>query len=103
MSDLLWHTKTGEEVLSELDTPLGGLSSEEAEMRLGKYGENKLREPDKVPAFIRFLSQYHDPLQLPPYRSGFTGARNTSRQTRRRYIHWYSPHSKRIFRILAGK
>ena len=62
MSDLLWHTKTGEEVLSELDTPLGGLSSEEAEMRLGKYGENKLREPDKVPAFIRFLSQYHDPL-----------------------------------------
>ena len=62
MSDISWHTKTGEEVLSELDTPLGGLTSVEAEKRLAKYGENKLREPDKVPALIRFLSQYHDPL-----------------------------------------
>ena len=62
MSDVSWHTKTGEEVLSELDTPLGGLTSQEAENRLEKYGENKLREPDKVPAFLRFLSQYHDPL-----------------------------------------
>ena len=62
MSDVSWHTKSGEEVLSELDTPLGGLTSQEAENRLEKYGENKLREPDKVPAFIRFLSQYHDPL-----------------------------------------
>ena len=62
MSDVSWHTKSGEEVLSELDTPLGGLTSQEAENRLEKYGENKLREPDKVPAFLRFLSQYHDPL-----------------------------------------
>ena len=31
MSDISWHTKTGEEVLSELDTPLGGLTSVEAE------------------------------------------------------------------------
>ena len=62
MSDSLWHTKTGDEVLSEFDTPLGGLTSSEAESRLEKYGENKLREPEKVPAFLRFLSQYHDPL-----------------------------------------
>ena len=47
MSDSLWHTKTGDEVLSEFDTPLGGLTSSEAESRLEKYGENKLREPEK--------------------------------------------------------
>jgi len=46
----------------EFDTPLGGLSSTEAGKRLEKYGENKLREPEKTSAFIRFLSQYHDPL-----------------------------------------
>tara|TARA_B000000565_G_scaffold223703_1_gene179051 strand:+ start:1100 stop:3883 length:2784 start_codon:yes stop_codon:yes gene_type:complete len=62
MSDTLWHTKSGDEVITEFDTPLGGLSSKEAENRLEKYGENKLREPEKTSAFIRFLSQYHDPL-----------------------------------------
>ena len=62
MSEPLWHTKSGEEVLSEFDTPLGGLSNSEAAIRLEKYGKNKLTEPEKVPAFIRFLSQYHDPL-----------------------------------------
>ena len=62
MSETLWHTKSGDEVISEFDTPLGGLSSAEAEIRLEKYGENKLREPEKTSAFIRFLSQYHDPL-----------------------------------------
>ena len=41
---------------------MAGLSSNEAQVRLDKYGENKLREPEKTPAFIRFLSQYHDPL-----------------------------------------
>lgn len=62
MSETLWHTKSGDEVITEFDTPLGGLSSKEAEIRLEKYGENKLREPEKTSAFIRFLSQYHDPL-----------------------------------------
>jgi len=46
----------------EFDTPLGGLSSTEAAKRLEKYGENKLREPVKTSAILRFLSQYHDPL-----------------------------------------
>ena len=62
MTSTLWHTKSGEETLSEFGTPLAGLSSNEAQVRLDKYGENKLREPEKTPAFIRFLSQYHDPL-----------------------------------------
>ncbi len=62
MSETLWHTKSGDEVITEFDTPLSGLSSKEAEIRLEKYGENKLREPEKTSAFMRFLSQYHDPL-----------------------------------------
>ena len=62
MSDIMWHTKSGEEVLSEFDTPLGGLTSNEADIRLEKHGENKLREPERVSAFFRFISQYHDPL-----------------------------------------
>ena len=62
MAETLWHTKSGDEVITEFDTPLGGLSTREAEIRLEKYGENKLREPEKTSAFIRFLSQYHDPL-----------------------------------------
>ena len=62
MAETLWHTKSGDEVITEFDTPLGGLSTKEAEIRLEKYGENKLREPEKTSAFIRFLSQYHDPL-----------------------------------------
>jgi len=60
--DKLWHTESTEDVLLEFDTPLGGLSSSEAAIRLEKYGENKLREPVKTSAILRFLSQYHDPL-----------------------------------------
>ena len=55
MSDVSWHTKSGEEVLSELDTPLVDLL-QESRKRLEKFGENKLREPDKVPAFLRAIS-----------------------------------------------
>ena len=62
MSKQLWHSKSGEEALLEMNTPLGGLSSDEAIARQLKYGKNKLREPEKTSAFIRFLSQYHDPL-----------------------------------------
>lgn len=57
-----WHDKEVEDALIEFNTPLEGLSSSEAEARIAKYGKNKLEEPEKIPAFIRFLSQYHDPL-----------------------------------------
>ena len=62
MSDNLWHTKSSEDILLEFDTPLGGLTTSEANERLEQYGENRLREPEKTSAFIRFISQYHDPL-----------------------------------------
>ena len=65
----------------ELDTPLGGLTSVEAEKRLGKYGENKLREPDKVPAFIRFISVSRSTELFADW-SGFVSTRYTPRQAR---------------------
>jgi len=60
--DNLWHTMSSGDTLAKLDTPLGGLTSTEAAKRLEIHGENKLREAEKTPAFLRFLSQYHDPL-----------------------------------------
>ena len=58
----IWHDKSIEETLKVFDTPLEGLSSNEANLRIEKYGENKLKESQKIPGFIRFLSQYHDPM-----------------------------------------
>ncbi len=60
--DNIWHAMSSEDTLTKLDTPLGGLSSSEASKRLVIHGENKLREPERTSAFLRFLSQYHDPL-----------------------------------------
>mgnify|MGYP005747153251 FL=1 len=62
MKEVVWHTKTVEETLLEYDTPIGGLSSTEAENRLAIHGKNKLVEPEKSSAILRFLSQYHDPM-----------------------------------------
>ena len=62
MENDLWHSRDVDELLSDFETPLTGLESKEASKRLEKYGENKLQEPEKVPAFLRFLSQYNDPL-----------------------------------------
>ena len=78
MSDVSWHTKSGEEVLSELDTPLGGLTSQEAENRLEKYGENKLREPDKCRLSYGFVSIPRSS-QLFANRCRFACTSNTSR------------------------
>ncbi|MDG1545772.1 MAG: HAD-IC family P-type ATPase, partial [Candidatus Poseidoniaceae archaeon] len=62
MSTTTWHDIETAEILIELDTTFDGLSSNEVINRQEKYGFNKLQEPEKTSAFIRFLSQYHDPL-----------------------------------------
>jgi Ca2+-transporting ATPase len=46
----------------EFDVERTGLSDSEVITRRGKYGENKLAEPEQVPGWKRFLSQYNDPL-----------------------------------------
>jgi P-type Ca2+ transporter type 2C len=62
MSLETWHDKSIEDVVHEFNTPLGGLYSKDVGYRQEKHGLNKLEEPTKIPAFFRFLSQYHDPL-----------------------------------------
>ena len=55
-----WHAETEAKVLETLGTNRGGLSSEEAEKRLAKYGPNKLEEKGGVHPFAIFLGQFKD-------------------------------------------
>ena len=57
-----WHAMSAEECLVEQDSSENGLAMEEVLLRTQRYGMNKLAEPEKTPAFLRFLSQYNDPL-----------------------------------------
>jgi Ca2+-transporting ATPase len=57
----MWFTKSNEEVLNELEVdPLQGLSSEEAKVRLGRYGLNKLLGKKKKSIFRMFFEQLQD-------------------------------------------
>ena len=57
-----WHNLEPMEVMIELDVKRSGLSDSEVSSRRLKYGENKLAEPEQIPGWKRFLSQYNDPL-----------------------------------------
>ena len=57
-----WHSMKNEEALSFLDADLNGLSQSEIHARMQRYGPNQLEQPEPTPAFLRFLSQYNDPL-----------------------------------------
>ncbi len=58
------YTRTPDEVLQELGTGAGGLSSDEAKSRLEKYGPNKLKEAEKPSLLQRFLAQLKDPMLI---------------------------------------
>ncbi len=57
-----WHNLEPVETMIELDVKRSGLSDNEVTSRRLKYGDNKLAEPERVPEWKRFLSQYNDPL-----------------------------------------
>ncbi len=57
-----WHDLNSEETFHTLDTELDGLTEQEVQKRRSRYGMNKLKEPEKTSSILRFLSQYHDPL-----------------------------------------
>ena len=57
-----WHDLNSDEIIHTLDTNKDGLSDAEVLKRRGEYGKNKLKEPEKTSAILRFLSQYNDPL-----------------------------------------
>jgi len=58
------YTQSTEEVLSELQVGLEGLTSAEAQQRLAKYGPNKLKEGEKPTLLQRFLAQLKDPMLI---------------------------------------
>ena len=51
-----------EDCITTLETSMTGISPDEVSARQQKYGLNKLSEPEKSSAFMRFISQYNDPL-----------------------------------------
>ncbi len=55
-----WHAKSTESTLTLLETSADGLSEEEVEKRLEKYGPNKLPEPQIRGPFVRFMYQFHN-------------------------------------------
>ena len=59
----MWFTKSQEEVLKELNVdPKIGLTTEEVNKRLEKYGQNKLKGKPKKSLFQLFLGQLQDVL-----------------------------------------
>jgi len=57
-----WHSLSSDEVVDLLDSGRDGLSAEDADERLNKYGLNELRSKKKAPAFLIFLQQFLSPL-----------------------------------------
>ena len=59
-----FYTQSVEEVLSNLDSCAEGLSSQQAQERLEKYGPNKLKEGKKPSLIQRFFAQLKDPMLI---------------------------------------
>ena len=57
-----WHALSGDECLQQLGTESGGLSDEEAQARLRRYGPNLLEPPKRHSGLVRFLLQFHNVL-----------------------------------------
>ena len=57
-----WHSLDHRSVLSAFDSTTAGLSDEEVQLRLQRYGPNRLTPPKKKSALMRFLNQFRDVL-----------------------------------------
>jgi Ca2+-transporting ATPase len=55
-----WHQKEVKTVLAELEVPVDGLSSDEAAVRLAKYGRNELEEKGRRSPLAMLLDQFRD-------------------------------------------
>ncbi|MGN1208601.1 MAG: cation-transporting P-type ATPase, partial [Christensenellales bacterium] len=55
-----YFNKSVEQTLKELETTENGLKKAEADLRVSKYGLNKLPETKKQNLFVRFLLQFSD-------------------------------------------
>ncbi|MBR5529395.1 MAG: cation-translocating P-type ATPase [Oscillospiraceae bacterium] len=58
------YMKTTEEVLHDLGVTASGLTTQQAQERLEKYGPNKLKEAEKPSWLQRFMAQLKDPMLI---------------------------------------
>ena len=59
-----WHSKPLKDLYKDLNSSDLGLSSEEASVRLTKYGFNEIKKKKKKHPFLIFLAQFQDPLVI---------------------------------------
>ncbi|PWC90707.1 carbonate dehydratase [Azospirillum sp. TSH100] len=59
-ADLPWHALGAAAVAERLGSPADGLGSTEAAARLAHFGPNRLTPPERRPAWLRFLAQFHN-------------------------------------------
>jgi magnesium-transporting ATPase (P-type) len=57
-----WYARDIDDIFTEFQTDVKGLSDEEVRTRLEKYGPNSLPPPPRRPAWYRFLLQFHNVL-----------------------------------------
>ncbi|BAU57667.1 Ca ion P-type ATPase [Halorhodospira halochloris] len=55
-----WHSLDADRVTQQLNSSRRGISQEQAEQRLGEYGLNRLRPPERSGAVVRFLRHFHN-------------------------------------------
>lgn len=56
-----WYKKTKDEILSQLQTSIDeGLTQNEAEDRIKKYGPNELKEEDRKSFISKLMAQFKD-------------------------------------------
>ena len=58
------YTQSAAEVLREMGVGADGLTSDQAQERLAKFGPNKLKEAEKPTMLQRFLAQLKDPMLI---------------------------------------
>ena len=58
------YCKEFQDVLVAVDSTAEGLSTQQAQERLAKYGPNKLKEAEKPTLLQRFLTQLKDPMLI---------------------------------------
>jgi magnesium-transporting ATPase (P-type) len=55
-----WHDRSSQAVLEALNATPDGLAEPEAQARLGAHGPNRLPQPPRRSAFVRFVLQFHN-------------------------------------------
>ena len=57
-----YYLKNQEDVLKEMNSTVNGLTRNEANQRLERYGKNKLKEAEKEPLIKKFINSISDPM-----------------------------------------